>query len=147
MFFANHDPGEMYKMIMDGTQIAKAIQGYTKASTDAKCTKAKVDKYMKELNAQKAKLERIAEKQNRAKEENYLNYVRLQELQPKVTWGKYQMEKRTMQGLEASFGPLEQEISDALARLDQAQKKVSEEEKVIYGLEESAAGRLAVFAN
>ena len=51
---------------------------------------------------------------------------------------------RNMENLEASFGPLEHEISGVLARLDQAQKKVSEEEKVIYGLEESAAGRLAI---
>ena len=140
MFFANHDPEEMYKMIMDGTQIANAIQGYTKASNDAKRTNDKLEKYMKELYAQQSKLDRVREKQNRAKEENQLNQARIQELHPKVIWGKYQLEKRKMKEHEASLGPLDQEIRGAMAKLVQAQKKVSDEQKSIFGLEESAAG-------
>ena len=143
MFFANHDPEGMYKMIMDGTQIANAIQGYTKASNDAKSTKEKVEKYMKELYAQQAKLDRVMEKQNRDKEENQLNQARILELHPKVIWGKYQQAKREKKGHEASLGPLDQEITGAMAKLVQAQKKVSDEQKSILGLEDSAAGMLA----
>merc|ERR1719145_16875 len=94
---------------------------------------------MKELYAQQSKLDRVREKQNRAKEENQLNQARIQELHPKVIWGKYQLEKRTKKDHEARLGLLDQEIRGAMAKLDQAQKKVSDEKKSIFGLEESAA--------
>ena len=98
---------------------------------------------MKELYAQQSKLDRVREKQNRAKEENQLNQARIEELHPKVIWGKYQLEKRKKKDHEASLGPLDQEIRGAMAKLVQAQKKVSDEQKSIFGLEESAAGMLA----
>jgi len=134
-FFSNNDDAKLYQQIVEGTQVNRALDKYLKAAADVKLTQQKAEMVEKNLMTERDDLAREAENVKRLTTEDSRNKKRIEELRPKVLWGRQHMEKRKVESLKTQSEVFENKIAEAQKNVEMAQASVREVQSEINQIE------------
>ena len=144
-FFCRYDGSTLYKFIVDGTLISRALETYHDAKCQLEVTKQLAKQKETELEQESAKMKQMVTKKTLLKGSGEENQKKLEHNEKQLSWARYHEAKRRKDKLSSDMDSIDQTLKDLHRQVVQHSDKVIQTEtKLNYLAQKEAEERKSV---